>query len=162
MIGTILLWILIIILLLLGLVGIILPFLPGVPLIFIGSFIYAMATDFREITANTIILFFALTILCLVLDYVSGLIGAKKFGATKLGILGALLGMIVGLIAFGLPGIIIGSFLGAVILEILGGQKRDQAIKIGIGTLVGFLAGTLFKFIIGFFMIGAFIYQLIF
>lgn len=162
MIGAILIWLLVIILFVVGLAGIILPFLPGIPSIFLGTFIYALFTDFREITTFYLFLFLGLTVISLGLDYFSSILGAKKYGASKYGIIGSLLGMLAGIFTLGVIGIIIGPFLGAVIFELLAGKKQEEALKVGFGTLIGFLAGSLFKFAIGLIMIGLFLYRVIF
>ncbi|MBU1149196.1 DUF456 domain-containing protein [Patescibacteria group bacterium] len=162
MFTSILIWIIVFLFFSLGLLGILLPFLPGIPLIFLGSFIYAAYTDFREITGGTILLFVGITIFCFLIDYLSGIIGAKKYGASAYGILGAFLGMIIGLLTLGIVGLVVGPFIGAVILEIASGRQSERAIKVGMGTMVGFLAGTFFKFILGFLMIGIFLVKIIF
>jgi len=162
MISAILIWLLVIILFVGGLAGIILPFLPGIPLIFVGTLIYAFFTDFREVTPFYLYLFLGLTIISFGLDYFSSVLGAKKYGASKYGIIGSFLGMIIGIFSLGLIGIIIGPFLGAVVFELFAGKKQSEALKVGFGTFIGFLAGSLFKLALGLTIIGIFIYQIIF
>ena len=145
---------------LVGLAGLIIPVLPGIPIIWVGTLIYALATGFESVTSGDITFFAALTLFSIAVDYAANVMGAKKYGAGKIGLAGAFAGMILGLIFGGLPGMIAGSFLGAFIGEIITGKSSGEAMKAGWGTLVGFLGGVLVKFIIAFTIIGWFIYRL--
>jgi uncharacterized protein YqgC (DUF456 family) len=102
-----------------------------------------------------------LVLLSMVLDYAASAFGAKKFGASRPGLVGAVAGGILGLIFFSLPGLILGIFLGAMALEILV-SRRDlgAALTAGVGALLGFLAGSLFKFMLGVMGLLSFIYML--
>lgn len=128
-------------LILAGLVGIILPAIPGVPLVFAGVFIYTILTKFISISWITIIFLAILTILSLIIDYASGLIGAKKLGATKYGIWGGLVGLLIGLIfsPFGLISVVLMPLIGTIAGELIAGKKILHASKIGLGTLIGYL-----------------------
>jgi uncharacterized protein YqgC (DUF456 family) len=75
--------------------------------------------------------------------------------------MGAFVGGIIGLFAGGLLGILVGPFIGAVLLEFLHGQKLNASIKVGLGTLIGFLGGTIGKMIIALTMIGIFLLRII-
>lgn len=158
---TVLVFIGTLLIMLVGLAGVILPVIPGVPIIWLGAFLYGLYTGFEEINWNVLGAFAILTGLTIVLDYVANLYGAKRMGATGWGIVGALLGMLVGLFAGGLIGLLIGSFAGAVLGEVLAGKAGSQALKAGIGTFLGFLGGTLIKFIVGSIMIGIFLWKVL-
>jgi uncharacterized protein len=142
-----------------GLSGIILPIIPSTPLIWFGILIYAVFDGFEGITRLLLLIFAALTALSLVLDYFGGIIGARKFGATKWGVIGSIIGSIGGFLAGGIIGLIMGPFLGAVLFEILFGKDFRTAFKSGVGTIVGFLGGTISKLVIGVIMIGIFIWK---
>lgn len=158
--AVIYLFILCLILMLVGLLGVVLPVLPGVPLAWAGLLIFAAVTAFEKISLTTVLIFLGLSIIALVLDVVVPLLGAKKYKAGKYGVLGAFLGLIVGMPIFGFPGIILGPFLGAAAGELLSGRDLNQAGKSALGTLFGFLAGGLLKFILIFIMIGVLIFSL--
>lgn len=160
MFGEILLVLVVIALLLIGLAGIFLPFLPGVPLAWLGIFIYSYAKDFRVISLKTVLIFLGLTALTLILDFVAPMIGAKKYHASKFGVLGSSLGLLVGLIVLGPIGIIAGPFVGALVGELAIGRKSQEAIHSAVGALIGFLAGSLIKLIVVLVMIGFFIASL--
>jgi uncharacterized protein YqgC (DUF456 family) len=161
-VGMIALFGLTVIIMLVGLAGTVLPMLPGLPIMWVGAFIYALLTGFQEIGWTFLGVFGVLTAVTTLLDYVANLYGAKKMGATGWGIFGALVGMLAGLFAGGLIGLLLGSFLGAIVGEILGGRKGSQALRAGVGTFLGFLGGTLLKFVIGCAMMGVFLFQILF
>jgi len=148
------------VLMLVGLLGVILPFLPGIPVAWLGLFIYAIGTGWERISVTTIIVFAVLTVLALLLDYIAPLLGAKKYKASKGGIIGASIGLFLGIIIFQLWGVILGPLLGALIGELVAGKPADHAFKSALGTLGGFLFGTLLKVVLIFVMVGFFIVSL--
>lgn len=160
--GEIILFTVSLIIMFTGLIGVLIPILPDVPLIFAGTFLYAIFTHFETISWNIIIIFILLTGFTFLLDWLATLYGVKKMGASRFGMIGAILGMIIGLFSGSLIGIIIGSFLGAFIFELLAGKTERQAFKAGSGVFVGILLGGLAKFIIGSVMIGIFVWKVLF
>ena len=162
MIGQIILWIVVIALFLIGLAGTILPTLPGNILIFGGALVYGIFTEFEEVTLPVLAGLLGISIGALVLDYAAEAYGAKRFGATKYGIWGTVIGGIVGLIILNVVGLLLGIFLGAIIPEIIVARRSVKgALKIGWGSLLGFLGGTFMKFILGLVMIGIFVAALV-
>lgn len=147
-------------LMLAGIVGTFLPFLPGCPLILGGALLYAWYTGFVKVSWGTLILLLLLTLLSEVLEKGTTFIGARKYGASRWGLLGVLLGGIGGLLLGGPLGLIFGPFLGALAFEILHGRAVDGAFRAGLGALIGILGGILGKLLIGLIMIGAFLRQL--
>jgi uncharacterized protein YqgC (DUF456 family) len=144
-----------------GLIGSVLPMLPGSPLILLGAFIYAWYTDFTVITWGVLLVLFALTLLSQMVEYLATIIGAKKYGASRWGVAGAVAGGLIGLFAGGVLGIMIGPFLGALVCELLYGRTIGTSMKIGFGTLVGFIGGAIGKLIIALAMVGVFLGVLI-
>jgi hypothetical protein len=132
---------------LVGLVGSILPVVPGPPIVLIAAVVHRLI--FGQHSASTLVLICLaiLTVISLVLDHFAGVYGAKRFGATWRGILGAFVGGIVGLF-FNIPGIILGPFLGAMLFELMGGHKFDKASRAGLGATLGVFAGIIGKCII--------------
>lgn len=142
----------------LGLFAIIIPGLPDTFLIFLGALIYAIWTKFFEVNLNLILILAGLMVFGYFLDYLGAALGAKKFGASKLGVLGAILGGFLGLILLSLPGLAIGAIFGTVVFELIFAQKDFQAaLKSGVGTFLGLLFGILAKIIIIVLMIGLFV-----
>lgn len=141
-----------------GFVGIIVPFIPDIILIFLGALVYGLYTDFTVISGSIIIVFALLTILAFLIDVIASILGAKTQKASIYGQIGAVVGALFGLFTSGIFGIIIGPVLGVVIFEIIFAQKKlNQAAKAGLGALLGFVFGSLFKIVLAAFMIGWFI-----
>ncbi len=143
------------VLVLIGLLGSILPALPGLPLVFGGLLLAAWVDHFQHVGWPTLLIIGGLAVVGLLVDLLASLLGAKRVGASKLAVLGAALGTLVG-IFFGLPGLLIGPFAGAVIGELASGGGVDQATRSGVGAWLGFLFGTIAKLVIACIMIGWF------
>ena len=126
-----------------GLVGTVVPSLPGIILVFGGTLVYALATNFQRVGIGDLALFGALTLLALALGFVAHALGARAFGATRWGILGAVVGLFVGVLVAGPLGLLLGPLLGAIALEVASGRPLRQAWRSGVGALLGFLLGTL-------------------
>lgn len=126
-----------------GLIGCFLPILPGPPIAYAGVLLLHF-TDKVQYSTTQLVIWLIIVIILQVLDYFVPLLGSKYSGGSKSGTRGCLIGTIIGL--FFMPwGIIIGPFLGAVIGEMLAGREIAKALKSGIGSLAGFLLGTLLK-----------------
>ncbi|MFK5921020.1 MAG: DUF456 domain-containing protein [Verrucomicrobiota bacterium] len=142
-----------------GLVGTFLPILPGSFFILMGAvahyFLFGQSeSGLSWLSFVVLTLLFAVSIL---VDWVSGAIGAKWFGASKWGIGGAILGGIVG-IFFGFIGLIIGPLLGAFLFEMIFAKKQlNLATKSTWGTLIGGGAGLVAKLMVSVAMIAYYI-----
>lgn len=133
-----------IILFIAGLVGTILPLLPGAVLIYAGMLLYGFMTKFATLDTAFFLLQALVLALIFLVDYLASAVGTKRFGGSKQAAWGAIIGALLG-IFFGPLGIIIGPFLGAVGAEFLNRKDITQAIRVGIGTIVGLLGGTIVK-----------------
>jgi uncharacterized protein YqgC (DUF456 family) len=142
-------------LILAGVAGAVVPVLPGVPLVFAGMLLAAWADHFQHIGAFTLTILGVLCALALLIDFVASLAGAKRVGASSRALWGAMLGTLVG-VFFGLPGLLLGPFLGAGIGELSTGRELRHATRVGIGTWLGLLFGTLAKLALCFTMLGVF------
>jgi uncharacterized protein YqgC (DUF456 family) len=125
-----------------GLVGTLVPALPGIVLVFAGALLYAAGTGFSSIGVGHLAVYGALALLAVALDALANLLGARLFGASKWGLLGALVGVGVGLLVAGPLGLVLGPLLGAVALELLARRSLRQALRSGAGTAVGCVLGT--------------------
>jgi len=133
------------ILMLLGLAGSILPVLPGPPLSFIGLLLIALLKHFSPpLTPTFVIIMAAVTIIVIVMDYVIPLLGAKRFGASKWGVWGSVLGMAIGIFLSPLA-MLVGAFTGAVVVELLAGKKKREALRAGWGVVMGTLFVTILR-----------------
>ena len=155
--GTVLLAILGSVLILAGFIGVFTPVIPGIPLAWLGLFIYSIGTGFERISITTVVVFSVLMLLIMLIDFLAPMLGAKIYKVSRYGILGAFIGLIIGLIVFSFWGIIIGPFIGAFAAELIVKRRPKGAFKSAAGTLVGFMASTLIKTIFVLIMIGIFI-----
>jgi uncharacterized protein YqgC (DUF456 family) len=153
---SLLLWILSAILTFTGLAGLLLPIVPGAPLLFLGLLLGAWAENFRYIGVWTLLILAGMAALTYLVEFTASVLGVKKYGGSKRAMLGAALGGIVG-IFLGIPGILLGPFVGAVIGELSLQRTLDQAGRAGFGTVVGLAIGVAGKLIIGITMIGVFL-----
>ncbi len=149
------LWIAAFVLVLVGLAGSVLPALPGVTLVFAGLVVGAWADDFERVSWATLVVLGLLTAASFAIDFAATALGAKRVGATRLAIAGAMLGTLAG--AFlGIPGLILGPFVGAVVGEMISHGGARQAARAGVATWLGLVFGTLAKLALVFTMLGIF------
>jgi uncharacterized protein YqgC (DUF456 family) len=155
------LWVLVVAMMALGLVGVVVPAIPGTALVFGGFFLGAWIDGFERIAVSTVVVAGVLALLGLLADYVSGMLGAKRAGASKLAIVGALLGTIFGLF-FGVIGLLFFPLIGAVIGEYLSISDLRRAGNVGVATWIGMLVGAAIKVALTFLTIGIFLFALVF
>ncbi len=144
-----------------GMAGAIVPALPGVPLVFGGMWLAAWADRFQHVGVVTLSVLGVLAALAMLIDFVAGLLGARRVGASGKALWGASIGTLVGLF-FGLAGLLFGPFAGAIVGELLAGSKVEKATKVGVATWVGLLFGTLAKLALCFTMLGVFLLAFVF
>ena len=130
-----------------GLIGCVVPGVPGPPFSFLALVLLSAAKGWEPFSLNFLIIMALITIVVTGLDYVVPAAGAKKFGATRYGFWGAVLGMLVGIIFFPPLGMIIGAFLGAIIGEMVVGKPSQEALRAGWGVFVGIMFGMIIKLI---------------
>jgi uncharacterized protein YqgC (DUF456 family) len=126
----------------LGLIGCVLPMVPGPPLGFAALIILSFVKNWEPFGTIFLFVLGGLTGLLLLLDYVVPALGAKKYGASKLGVWGSVIGVLVGLLAFPPFGMFVGGFAGAVVGELWAGKAGDKALRAGWGVFLGNLANT--------------------
>ena len=149
-----------VVLVLVGIAGVILPARPGLPLVFAGMLLAAWAGDFQQVGVPMLVALGLLTVFSLAVDFWATALGAKRVGASRLAIIGAMVGTLAGLF-FGPLGLLMGPFAGAIGGELIHRRsllKQDlgQAAKIGVGTWFGILFGTVLKLALAFTMLGLF------
>ncbi len=146
--------------LLVGLAGAVLPVLPGPPLSYLGILLLHWTARY-QFSSKFLLIWAAITIVVFMLDQVIPVWGTKKFGGSKQGVWGSVIGLLIGLIFFPPFGILIGSFAGAVAGELVAGKQSQQALRSGVGSLMGFVAGTTLKLIVSGMLCWYFIQKLI-
>jgi uncharacterized protein len=130
----------------LGLAGAVAPAVPGIPLIFIGIWLIAGVDGYHHLGYGWLIAIVAVGAAGMTVDLLAGALGAKRAGASKQAVFGALCGTVVGLF-FGLPGLLLGPFLGALLGEFASGSSVLRSTSVGIGTWLGLIFGTIVKLI---------------
>jgi len=150
-------WLLTIVLFAVGLIGTVLPVLPGTTIILAAAIIHRLVLGAeKSIGWKTIVALVVLTLLSYVFDFLGSYFGAKYFGATKWGAVGAILGALVGLF-LGLIGLFVGPVIGAVVGEVIAGKRMIDAGRAGWGSLLGNIGAMLAKLIIALAMITIFL-----
>lgn len=139
---TIVLIIIGLILALAALAGCLFPVIPGPALTYVALLIIALAKNWTPFSTTFLIIMFLLVVVVSVLDYVVGILGAKKFGATKYGIIGSIVGTLAGIFFFPPFGMLAGAIIGAIAGELIAGKKGLTAFKAGWGVIVGSLVGA--------------------
>jgi len=129
------------ILLLTGVIGCFLPVLPGPPLGFAGILLLHISS-YTQFSTVFLLVLGAVVLLVSLIDYLVPVLGAKRFGGSKLGVIGCLVGLVIGIFVMPPIGIIVGPFLGAIAGELLNGDDLKKAVRSGFGSFIGYLFGT--------------------
>ena len=157
---TPLLWTAAIALIAVGVAGTMLPAIPGVTLVFLGMLLAAWIDDFARIPLWLVVIFAILTAVAWAIDYLAAAAGAKRAGASKLAVLGAMIGTVAG-IFMGFVGLLFMPLVGAAVGEYIAQRDLRRAGTVGVATWLGLLVGTAVKVAIVFAMIGAFVVALL-
>jgi hypothetical protein len=153
-------WLLSAALIVIGVAGTVLPALPGTVFVLAGIVLGAWIDDFTRVSGATVIVLTVLAVIALVLDYVAGLLGAKRAGASRQAVIGAAVGTVVGLF-MGIVGVLFMPLVGAAAGEYLALRDHKRSVHVGVATWLGIMVGLIAKVVIAFVMIGIFIVALI-
>jgi uncharacterized protein YqgC (DUF456 family) len=126
---------------------------PGNLLIAVNSFLYGLVTNYSEYSFTFVLTLFVIFLIVEFLEYVLIIVSAKRYGASKWGITGSIIGGIGGAIsgAFVTPvlgaiiGSIIGVFVGATILEFIKSYNLKKSVLSGVGAFIGKIGGLSIK-----------------
>lgn len=147
------------VLVLLGLAGTVLPVLPGTLLVWLGLLLGAWIEDFARVSVGTMVFITFLALFASALDFVAGLMGAKRAKASKLALVGAAVGTIVG-IFMGLVGVLFMPLIGAAMGEYWAQKNHQRAARVALSTWLGIMLGMIAKIVIAFIMLGIFLIAL--
>ena len=139
-------------LIIVGLAGAIVPAMPGIPLIFSGIWMIAAADGYHRLSGWWLFAIAAVGVIGVAVDLAAGALGAKRVGASKRAVIGALIGTLIG--AFlGLPGLLVGPFAGAVIGELSAGSSLLRSADVGASAWLGLIFGTVIKLVASMMMV---------
>jgi uncharacterized protein YqgC (DUF456 family) len=134
------------IIILVGLVGAILPGIPGPITSYIGLLI-GLLSSYADSSYEVLLVLGVIAIVLTIIDYLMPIYGTKRFGGSRAGVIGSIIGLFAGLIFMPGIGIIIGPLVGAFIGELISGANSNDAFKAALGSFIGFLTGTFMKLI---------------
>ena len=147
-------WTLIIALFIIAFIGLVYPIIPSVLFLLGGFIVYGLFYSFTELPWWFWVIELLFVALLFAADTISNLIGVKKFGGSKAGMWGSTIGLLIGPFVIPFAGIIAGPFIGAIVGELIVTRSNiQQAIKVGVGSVVGFLTSVVTKGIIQVIMI---------
>ncbi|WP_299087878.1 DUF456 domain-containing protein [uncultured Metabacillus sp.] len=151
-------WSLIVLMFIIAFVGLVYPIIPSVVFIVAGFVLYGFLFDFSKLTITFWIIEGMFVAILFAADYLTNLVGVKKFGGSKAAIWGSTIGLIIGPFVIPILGIILGPFIGAIIAELIVHKKDfSSSMKSGVGSLIGFISGVVAKGVLQLIMIGYFL-----
>lgn len=153
-----LLWAIAVGLVVVGVAGTVLPALPGPVLVLVGLVVAAWIEGFTAVGGGTVAALCVLAALAYGVDFVAGSLGVRRAGASRSAVIGAALGALVGMF-FGLPGLVLGPFVGAVLGEILERGSFEGVGRVGLATWVGMVVGGAVKMALVVSMVGLYVFQ---
>jgi uncharacterized protein YqgC (DUF456 family) len=158
---VVLLWVLVVVLIVVGVLGNVIPVLPGAVFVFAGIALGAWIDDFARVSGAVVIVAAVLMGLSWLVDYLSGVLGARRVGASREAIIGALLGTVAGIFT-GLVGVLFLPLVGAAVGEYIAVRDMPRAGSVGVATWIGMIVGIAVKLALSFVMIGLFVFALLF
>lgn len=138
-------WIIIVVLFAVGMAGAVYPVLPGALAIYAAFFVYGWMIGFEPFGVWFWLLQTTLLALLIIVDYAVNALGVKKFGGTRASVVGSTIGLLLGPFVIPVAGLLLGPFIGAVVGELLVGTAPRQALRAGVGALVGFFSSLVVK-----------------
>lgn len=139
----------VILLFIIAFVGIFFPVIPSVLFIFAGFLVYGFFVSFGPFNWFFWVVQGMFTVLLFFADYAANVFGIKKYGGSKAAVWGSTIGLIAGPFILPFAGILLGPFIGAIAAELLIHRKGfSDSVKIGFGSVVGFIGGAAAKTVI--------------
>ncbi|MEH7157071.1 DUF456 domain-containing protein [Neobacillus drentensis] len=147
-------WSIIILLFIVAFVGLVYPIIPSVLFLFAGFLLYGVFFTFDPFRWYFWLIQGLFIVLLFIADYIANLIGIKKYGGSKAGVWGSTIGILAGPFVIPFLGILIGPFIGAIAAELIFNKRNlSDSIKVGFGSVIGFISSVITKTIIQLVMI---------
>ncbi len=131
-----------------GIAGTFLPVLPGAPLIWLGMLVYGITSGFASLSWSFYVWQGLAVVLIFFVDYAANVWGVRKYGGSRNAVWGSLTGLLLGVLFLGPAGIIFGPFIGALAGELISQKPLNDAVKSGVGSLVGLIGSVAIKLLL--------------
>jgi uncharacterized protein len=142
-----------------GVVGVVAPIIPGSLLLVGGALVIAWVNDFARVGWGTVAFTAVVAALIWAVDLAAAALGTKVAKASRWAVVGASVGLLVGLF-LGLPGIVLGPAVGAVLFEYARDPDYRRALRAGTGAFLGFLLGSAVKVTLAMILVGTIVIRL--
>ena len=137
---------------------------PGLWIMVLATLLYAWLTHFAYVGGKSLAVIFLLAGIAEVIDTLASGAAAKRAGAGKAGVFGAIIGGILGgifltvsvpIIGVGtILGVCLGTFIGALVGEMAAGTELGRSLRAGVGAVKGRLVGMFTKLLFGCVILG--------
>ncbi len=128
-----------------GIGGCLYPIIPGPLLAYLSLLLISWAKAWQPFSSTFLIAMGVVTVALAAIDYLVPAMTARRYGATRYGLIGGTIGMFVGIFFIPPFGVFVGMFAGALIGELAGGRRSLVAMKVGWGVFLGNLAAAMIK-----------------
>ena len=145
-----------------GLIFSLLPVLPGNLIVWLGVLVHQIALGEASVGWGFVVFSGIVTLVGQLADIALGIWGARRFGASWRGTLGALVGAVVGLfLPPPLLWLLLGPVVGAVLGEFWAGRTWREGSRAGLGSVLGGLLAFALKFGLSIGIVGGFVLLLL-
>lgn len=143
-------WLLVVLCFMIGFAGLFVPMVPDTPMLLAGFGIAHFLIDSESLSLSFWVVSGIIVLASFAVDYIAGGVAAKTTGGSNGSVLAAVLGAIgftilLAPVGLGLVGLLFGPMLAVILVELIQGKPVEQALKVGVATLIGFLGGVLVK-----------------
>ncbi len=154
-------WFIVFLFFLLSLLGSFIPVIPDIIPLWIGIAFYHFLLADQFLPTIFYVILVLITVLLLVADFMANAYFVKKSGGSTLSIVGAFLGLLLGMIFLGPLGIIIGPFSGVLIIEYINNRDKEKSFRIAFSTIIAYLGSSFIKIVLQIFIIIWFIFLVV-
>ncbi|MFA6552188.1 MAG: DUF456 domain-containing protein [Candidatus Paceibacterota bacterium] len=125
-----------------GVFMVVIPIMPAISYMLLITLIFGIIDHFQTLTAGNFLILIAIWTLSILIDHLSGILGAKYGGASRKGMICGFIGLIVGFLMFPPFGGFLGLFAGVLTAEILNNRSQKEALTAAGASLFGSILGV--------------------